>query len=240
MYSTAAGMAAQQHRLDALSNDIANVNTTGYKRVRVAFRDLLYTPETLATQNITEGAGAAATMIGRGYAQGSAQRTDAPTDVLIQGQGFLRMRRPDGTEMLTRDGNLRFDGQGRLGSQRGDLLQPEIKLPAGATEADVKIAEDGRVTVGTTEIGRIQLVNVASPDKLQALGDNAFAATAESGPVRAGDTGAKLTQGALEMSNVDMGDAIAEMTEAQRAYEMASKAIQAQDRAAEIANGIKR
>ena len=240
MYSAAAGMAAQQHRLDALSNDIANVDTTGYKRVRVAFRDLLYTPETLATQNVTEGAGAAATMIGRGYAQGAAQRTDVPTDVLIQGQGFLRMRRGDGTEMLTRDGNLRFDGQGRLGSHRGDLVQPEIKLPAGANEADVKIAEDGRVTVGTTEIGRLQLVTVPSPDKLQALGDNGFAATAESGPVRAADAGTKLTQGALEMSNVDMGDAIAEMTEAQRAYEMASKAIQAQDRAAEIANGIKR
>ena len=240
MYSAAAGMAAQQQRLDALSNDVANVDTTGYKRVRMAFRDLLYTPAGLATQGITEGAGAAATMIGRGHAQGASRRTEVPTDVAIQGPGFLRMRRPDGTEMLTRDGNLRFDAQGRLGSQRGDLVQPPIRLPEGANEADVVIAPDGRVTVGTTEIGRLQIVTVPAPDQLQALGDNGFAATAASGTVRAADPSSVLEQGALEGSNVDMGDAMADMMEAQRAYEMASKAIQAQDRAAEIANGIKR
>jgi flagellar basal-body rod protein FlgG len=241
MYSAAAGMAAQQQRLDALSNDVANVNTTGYKGVRVAFRDLLYTPEWLATeQGVTEGAGAAATTVGRGTKQGALQRTDNPLDVGLQGPGFLQMKKADGTTILTRDGNLRFDGQGRLASQRGDLVQPAIKLPAGANAADVKIAADGTVALGTTTLGKLSIVSVPSPDGLTPLGDNGFAATAASGAVQAAPAGTTLEQGVLEMSNVDMGDAMAEMLEAQRAYEMASKAIQAQDRAAEIANGIKR
>jgi flagellar basal-body rod protein FlgG len=240
MYSAAAGMAAQQDRLDAVSNDIANANTTGYKRVRVAFRDLLYTPEWLATQNgVTEGAGAKATTVGRGYAQGAFQRTDEPLDVALQGQGFIRMKR-EGKDVLTRDGDLRFDDKGRLGNARGDLVEPAISLPAGGEERNVKIAPDGSVTLDGKALGKLSLVNVPSPDGLQPLGDNAFAATAESGAVRAADASTKLEQGVLEMSNVDMGDAMTDMLESQRAYEMASKAIQAQDRAAEIANGIKR
>lgn len=240
MYSAAAGMAAQQDRLDAVSNDIANANTTGYKRVRVAFRDLLYTPEWLATQNgVTEGAGAKATTVGRGYAQGAFQRTDEPLDVALQGQGFIKMKR-DGKDVLTRDGDLRFDDKGRLGNARGDLVEPAISLPAGGEERNVKIAPDGSVTLDGKALGKLSLVNVPSPDGLQPLGDNAFAATAESGAVRAADASTKLEQGVLEMSNVDMGDAMSTMLESQRAYEMASKAIQAQDRAAEIANGIKR
>ena len=241
MYSAAAGMAAQQHRLDSLSNDIANVNTTGYKRVRVAFRDLLYTPEWLATQQgVTEGAGAVATSIGRGLQQGAFQRTDRPLDVALQGPGFLQMRKADGTDVLTRDGNLRFDDQGRLGNERGDLVQPAITLPKGANADEVKMGQDGRVTLGTQELGRLSIVNVASPDSLRALGDNNFVVTPESGEARAAGATTTVEQGALEMSNVDMGDAMTEMLESQRAYELASKAIQAQDRAAEIANGIKR
>ncbi len=241
MYSAAAGMAAQQQRLDALSNDVANVNTTGYKSVRVAFRDLLYTPEWLATgQGVTEGAGAAATTVGRSTKQGAFQRTENPLDVALQGPGFLQFKRADGTTSLSRDGNLRFDAQGRLSNSRGDLVEPAIKLPAGATGDQAKIEPDGTVRVGTTQIGRLSIVTVPSPDGLRALGDNGFEPTAESGAVRAAAASTTLEQGVLEMSSVDMGDAMAEMLEAQRAYEMASKAIQAQDRAAEIANGIKR
>jgi flagellar basal-body rod protein FlgG len=240
MYSAAAGMAAQQQRLDAVSNDIANANTTGYKRVRVAFRDLLYTPSGSATQQgVTEGAGAAATTVGRGYAQGAFQRTDEPLDVAVQGQGFLKMKR-DGKDVLTRDGNLRFDDKGRLGNERGDLVEPPIQLPAGADARNIKIAPDGSVTLEGKALGKLSLVDVPSPDGLQAVGDNAYAATAQSGAVRAATASTKVEQGVLEASNVDMGDAMTEMLESQRAYEMASKAIQAQDKAAEIANGIKR
>ena len=240
MYSAAAGMAAQQHRLDALSNDIANADTTGYKRLRVAFRDLLYTPEGLATQGITEGAGASAATIGRSAVQGAARRTDRPLDVAILGLGWLRMRRADGTQLLTRDGNLTFDQQGRLCSQRGDIVEPPINLPADADIDLVQITPDGRVTYRGTEMGRLQVVTVPSPEGLQDLGDNGFAVTAASGAVRPAPATTVIEQGALEGSNVDMGDAMTEMLESQRAYEMASKAIQAQDKAAEIANGIKR
>jgi flagellar basal-body rod protein FlgG len=240
MYSAAAGMAAQQHRLDALSNDIANVDTTGYKRLRVAFRDLLYTPEGLATQGITEGAGASAATIGRSGVQGAARRTDRSLDVAILGQGWLQMRRADGTPILTRDGNLTFDSQGRLSSQRGDIVQPPITLPADGDVDLVQITPDGRVTLRGTELGRLQVVTVPSPEGLQDLGDNGFALTAASGAVRPAPATTVLEQGALEGSNVDMGDAMTEMLESQRAYEMASKAIQAQDKAAEIANGIRR
>src|SRR3954454_19769133 len=104
MYTAAAGMAAQQQKLDALSNDVANVNTTGYKRVRVAFRDLLYTPQGLATNpRSQEGAGAAATTIGRGAAQGALQRTDVPLDIALQGPGYLVVQGADGARELTRD-----------------------------------------------------------------------------------------------------------------------------------------
>jgi flagellar basal-body rod protein FlgG len=179
-------------------------------------------------------------MVGRGQQQGAMTRTEEPLDVALQGPGFLHLRRPDGTAMLTRDGNLRFDDQGRLTSQRGDVVQPEIKLPAGADPAGVKITEQGRVMLAGAELGRLQVVTVPSPDGLRALGDNGFEATAGSGAVRPARATTSIQQGALEASNVDMGDAMTEMLEAQRSYEMASKAIQAQDKAAEIANGIKR
>jgi flagellar basal-body rod protein FlgG len=241
MYSAAAGMAAQQQRIDAVSNDLANVDTHGYKKVRVAFRDLLYTPEWRSNApGVTEGSGAVATSIGRGAAQGSFQRTDEPLDVGLSGQGFLTMKRGDGSTVLTRDGNLRIDDQGRLGNHLGDLVEPPIKVPAGTDTAKIRIARDGDVSVDGRSLGRLGIVTVPAPDGLQALGGNAFAVTAASGATRPAPATTVLEQGVLEASNVDMGDAMSEMVEAQRAYEMASRAIQFQDKAAEIANGVKR
>jgi flagellar basal-body rod protein FlgG len=241
MYSAAAGMAAQQQRLDALSNDIANVNTNGYKRVRTAFHDLLYTPSGAATAaGSVEGAGAAAVTIGRGAAQGAIQQTGEPLDVALQGPGYLQVRRADGTTGLTRDGALRLDDQRRLTTQSGELVDPAITLPAGTSAADVSIATDGTVRVGTTQVGKLRIVTVPAPDGLQPVGDNDFVATAASGAIAAAPATTTVQQGALEGSNVDLGDAMTEMVQAQRAYELASRAIQAQDKAAEIANGVKR
>ena len=241
MYSAAAGMAAQQQRLDALSNDIANVNTTGYKRVRVAFRDLLYTPQGLATTpNAQEGAGSAATVIGRGATQGSMVATEEPLDVAIEGPGFLQARREDGTRVLTRDGHLKLDDRGRLALANGMLLEPAVTLPAGATAKDLDIGTDGRVVVGDREIGRINLFTVQSVDGLQAVGENLYAPTAESGNAVAAGAATSLRQGTLEGSNVDLATTMTEMMEAQRAFELASRAIKTQERIAEIANGVKR
>jgi flagellar basal-body rod protein FlgG len=236
LYSAAAGMTAQQQRMDTLANDVANVNTTGYKHTRVAFRDLLYTQDRSGV--VSSGAGAAATPVGRGFAQGALRETGSKLDVAIEGDGFLQVRRADGTTALTRDGSLRLDPNGRLTTQRGELLQPAITVPAGTGEADVRIAQDGTVSAGDRQLGRIQLVTVRAPQALQSAGDSLFVPNAASGPAQALPTG-RVVQGALESSNVDMADAMTQMMESQRSFQMASKAVQMQDQILQIANGIK-
>jgi flagellar basal-body rod protein FlgG len=239
--SAAAGMAAQQQRLDAVSNDLANANTTGYKRVRVGFRDLVYTQTGRSSaQGPQTGAGAAAVDAGRAFQQGAVQRTDQPYDVAIQGDGFFRVRLPDGRQALTRDGSLRVDGAGKLVTSSGAVVQPAITFPPGTDPGRVSIGPDGTVLSGDQRIGRIELVSVRSPQGLQPAGDNAFLVTPESGATRPAPAATMLTQGALEMSNVDMADSMVAMIESQRAFQLTSKAIQTQDQMWEIANGVKR
>ncbi len=238
LYSAAAGMSAQQQRLDAVSNDIANVSTAGYKGQRLAFRDLAYVDEP-SGQGVRAGAGAAVTSVGRTSAQGAIQRTDQPLDVAIAGDGFLSVRRADGTAALTRSGALRLDGARDLVLPTGERLQPPIRLPRDVDPADVQIAADGRVSAGGRALGRIALVDVPAPAGLQSLGGNLFATTAASGAARPARE-ATLQQGAIEASNVDMSDAMVDLMDAQRSYSLASRAIQNQDQAMEIANGVKR
>jgi flagellar basal-body rod protein FlgG len=237
MYTAAAGMAAQQQRLAALSNDLANVNTTGYKRVRVAFRDLVYTPAGPGTApGVQEGAGAAATSVGRGAAQGALKRTDRTLDVAVDGPGFIRARGTNGEEVLTRDGALRLDANGRLLTSSGHLTG--VTVPPGTPEQAISIAADGTVSDGKRAIGKLDLVVVRANDGLRPNGDNTFSLTTASGGATAGDV--KLASGALEASNVDVADAMADMIEAQRSFELASRAIRMQDQLLEIANGVKR
>jgi flagellar basal-body rod protein FlgG len=239
--SAAAGMAAQQQRLDAVANDLANANTTGYKRVRVGFRDLVYTQTGRSSaEGPRTGAGAAAVDAGRAFQQGAVQRTDQPFDVAIQGEGFLRVRLPDGRQALTRDGSLKVDGAGKLVTSSGGVIQPAITLPAGATGSNVSIGPDGTVLAGGRRVGQIELVSVRSPQGLQPVGDNAFLVTDASGAARPAPGATTLTQGALEASNVDMADAMVAMIESQRAFQLTSKALQTQDQMWEIANGVKR
>src|SRR5688500_14514912 len=156
MYTAAAGMAAQQQRLSALSNDLANVNTTGYKRVRVAFRDLVYTPAGPGTSpGIREGAGAAATSVGRGAAQGAIKPTDRPLDVALDGPGFIRARGADGSEVLTRDGSLQLDAGGRLMTSSGHFTG--VTLPRNTPEERIAIAPDGTVSDAERIVGRLDL-----------------------------------------------------------------------------------
>jgi flagellar basal-body rod protein FlgG len=236
LYSAAAGMTAQQQRMDTLANDVANVNTTGYKHTRVAFRDLLYTQDRAGV--VSSGAGAATTPVGRGFAQGALRETGSKLDVAIEGDGFLQVRRADGTMALTRDGSLRVDPNGRLTTQRGELLQPAITLPAGTNAADVSIAADGTVSAANRQLGRIQLVTVRAPQALESAGESLFVANAASGAAQALPTG-RLVQGALESSNVDIADAMTQMMESQRSFQMASKAVQMQDQILQIANQVK-
>jgi flagellar basal-body rod protein FlgG len=222
--------------MDTVANDLANVNTNGYKKARVAFRDLLYVGD--ASGNVRSGAGAAATTIGRSYTQGSIRETGNKLDVAIEDGGFLQVRRADGTTALTRDGALRLDSRGRLTTAQGDLVQPAVTVPAGTKESDVSIAPDGTVSANNRQVGRIQVMTVRSPQALQSAGDNLFRTTAASGNATALPAG-RLTQGAVEASNVDVADSMTEMMDAQRSFQLASKAVQMQDQLLQIANQVK-
>jgi flagellar basal-body rod protein FlgG len=239
--SAAAGMAAQQQRMDAVANDLANANTTGYKHQRVGFRDLVYDQTGRSSaEGVCTGAGAAAVDAGRAFGQGSLQRTDRPLDVAIQGEGFLRVRLADGREALTRDGGLHIDGRRQLVTSTGALVQPAITVPAGVAEDGVSIGADGTVLAGGRRIGRLDLVTVRSQQGLLSAGDNAFVTSAASGPAIAAPRATTLSQGALEASNTDMSEAMVSMIESQRAYQLASKAITTADEMMGIANQVKR
>jgi flagellar basal-body rod protein FlgG len=239
--SAAAGMAAQQQRLDAVANDLANANTTGYKHQRVGFRDLVYDQAGRSSaQGVRTGSGAAAVDAGRSFGQGVLQRTDRPLDVAIQGEGFLRIRLPDGRDALTRDGGLHIDGAGNLTTSTGALVQPAIRVPAGVGEDDISIGPDGTVLANRNRIGRLDIVTVRSQAGLISTGDNAYVTTPASGPAIAAPRATTLSQGALESSNTDMAEAMVSMIESQRAYQLASKAISTADEMMGIANQVKR
>jgi flagellar basal-body rod protein FlgG len=240
LYSAASGMEAQQAQMDALSNDIANVDTVGYRSERVGFHDLLYTSGGASTgSQVATGAGAAADQIGRSQVEGAIQDTGQPLDVAIVGDGYLQVRRPDGTLGLTRNGALQLDAKGRLTTNQGMPLQPPITLPRGVTPAQLTIAPNGTVSSGARKLGTIAIVSVPATDKLLADGGSVFSATAASGAIRK-VTGSTLKQGSLEQSNVDLAATMSQMITAQNNYAIASKAIQFQDQMLSIANGIKR
>ena len=237
LYTAAAGMAAQQQRMDALSNDVANVNTAGYKRVRIGFRDLVYQAD--GPNGVRTGSGAAAVQLGRGYEQGAYQQTGQPFDLAIDGEGYFQVRR-DGTNetVLTRNGSFQVDANGQLVTPEGDRLVPPIQLPRGVDPSTVRIGQDGTVSSGGRTLGRIRLVTVPAPTGLVAAGNGYFTPSAASGGIRPA-TNATVSQGMIEASNVDLADAMVDMMDAQRSYSMASKAIHMQDQMMEIANGVK-
>lgn len=239
--SAAAGMVAQRQKMDAVANDLANTSTTGYKQVRVGFRDLVYSQAGKASEiGVRTGAGAAAVDVGRRMGQGALQRTDRTLDVAIQGDGFLQVTLADGRAALTRDGALHVDGAGRLSTGLGGLVRPGITIPEGTPESAIGIGPDGTVTASGRVVGRLEVVGVRSPQLMRSVGDNAFVPTAESGPAGPAPRATVISQGALEASNVDVSEAMVSMIEAQRAFELASKAITTADQMMEIANGVKR
>jgi flagellar basal-body rod protein FlgG len=213
MYTAAAGMAAQQDRLDAVAGDLANVSTTGYKHARLAFRDLVYTQGAHGNPNVRVGAGAAATSLGPSTLQGALQTTEEPLDVALVGPGFIAIRDAAGRPAQTRDGHLRLDDRSRLTTASGELLDPPVALPPGTQPQDISIAADGAVSVAGRAYGAVRVI---------------------------GPRTTRLEQGALEASNVDIGEAMTSMIEAQRGFELASKAIEVQDQMLQIANQVKR
>jgi len=227
IYAAANGMAAQQGWLDAIANDIANVDTNGYRQTRVAFHELV------------DGGGAASTPAGRSLRPGALNQTGDPLSLAIQGPGFFAVKTADGRTALTRDGALQVDASGTLVTTGGLRLEPPIDLPRGADPSNVQIASDGTVRLAGKELGRVRVLDVPAPESLVSAGDGLFVATAASGePVEA--KGATIVQGAVEASNVDLGAAMTDLVQAQRAYELQSRVLKSQDELLEIVNGIRR
>jgi flagellar basal-body rod protein FlgG len=240
------GLDAQQTRMSVISNNLANVNTTGFKRDRAVFEDMLY-------QNIRQAGGqttqnsqsATGMMLGTGvrilstektHSQGNMQTTNNAFDIAIQGDGFFQIAQPDGTIAYTRDGGMKLSASRQLVTSNGALLQPEISIPTNASS--VTIGADGIVSVetfggGSNTIGQIQIARFVNPAGLQSIGHNLLKETASSGApqvLRPGQGGAgNLAQGMLEASNVNVVEEMVNMIETQRAYEINSKAISAAD-----------
>jgi flagellar basal-body rod protein FlgG len=241
------GLDAQQTQLDVVANNLANVGTTGFKRSRASFEDLLYQNVRQAGANSSQqtqlptglqiGTGVRSVATGRMFTQGNLQQTGNQLDVAINGQGFLQIQMPDGTTAYTRDGSLRTDANGQLVTNNGFPLQPAITIPGNAQA--VTIGQDGTVTVtvpGQTapqNVGQIQLANFINAGGLEARGQNLYAETAASGSASANTPGTNglgmLSQGYLETSNVNVVEELVAMIQTQRAYEINSRAIQTSD-----------
>jgi flagellar basal-body rod protein FlgG len=258
LWTAASGMAAQQANVDVISNNLANVNTTGFKKSRNDFEDLMYQtirqsgsstgPDTQLPTGIQLGHGVRQVATQKVYTEGNFQTTGNSLDMAIEGEGFFQVNMPDGTIAYTRDGSFKKDSQGRLVNSEGYPVEPAITIPANATE--VAVSQDGKVTAkiaGQTapqDLGQLQLVRFVNPAGLDSLGQNLLKETAASGSPTAGNPGADgagtIIQSTLEMSNVQVVDEMVNMIVAQRAYELNSKAITTCDTMLEQAAQLKR
>ena len=241
------GLDAQQTNLDVISNNLANVSTAGFKRSRAVFEDLLYqtlrqpgahsSDQTQVPTGMQVGTGVRPVATERIHTQGNLQQTGNAFDLAINGQGFLQVQLPDGTVGYTRDGSFHVDAQGQVVTSNGYLMSPAITIPANATK--VSIGADGTVSatlpgqVAPQNVGGIQLANFINPAGLNSLGQNLYTESAASGTPQAGTPGSNglglLNQGYIETSNVNVVEELVSMIQAQRAYEINSKAIQTSD-----------
>jgi flagellar basal-body rod protein FlgG len=256
LYTAATGMQAQQLNIDVIANNLANVNTNGFKKSRADFQDLLYqtlrapgAPSTNNTQlptGIQVGLGARPAAVQRINLQGDYTQTGNALDVAIEGTGFFQMTLPDGTTAFSRAGAFKLDNQSRLVNSEGIPMEPTISIPDGAE--DVNIGQDGVVSAilpgqtSATQIGQIQTARFANPAGLRALGKNLLQETETSGPPQVGTPGqdnrGTILQGYLENSNVSVIEELVGLITGQRAYEVTSKAIQTADEMLRVTNAI--
>jgi flagellar basal-body rod protein FlgG len=241
------GMEAQQTQLDHISNNLANVATSGYKRAHAQFEDLIYqnlrqsgaasSEQTQLPTGLQVGLGTRAAATARNFTQGNLQQSGGNLDVAIKGNGFFQVQLPDGGTAYTRDGSFQLDSQGQLVTNNGYLVQPGITIPAQAQS--VTIAADGTVTVALPgqatpqSVGQLQLASFVNPAGLEPRGSNLFGETASSGTPSSASPGnsglGSLQQGFVETSNVNVVEELVSMIQTQRAYELNSKAISTSD-----------
>jgi flagellar basal-body rod protein FlgG len=256
LYTAATGMHAQQLQIDVTANNLANVNTSGFKKSRADFQDLLYqtirapgTPSTNNTQSptgIQVGLGSRPAAVQRIMLQGDYNHTTNALDIAIEGNGFFQVTMPDGSQSFSRAGAFKVDNQNRVVTSDGIVLEPSISIPNGAQ--DVTIGQDGTVTAilpnqsAPATLGQIQTARFANPAGLRALGKNLFQESDSSGAPELGTPGqdgrGTLLQGFLENSNVSVVEELVALITGQRAYEVSSKAIQTADDMLRTANAI--
>jgi flagellar basal-body rod protein FlgG len=256
--TAATGMYAQQLNVDTIANNLANVNTTGFKKSRAEFQDLMY--QTIQAVGVSEnpnihqpvelqvGNGTIPVSTLKSFAQGDIQPTNNSLDVAIQGEGFFQVRRPDGTVGYTRDGSFKLSADGTLVTAQGYPVEPALTFSADTTK--ISIGMDGVVEATVTgdstpaQVGQIEMAKFINPAGLESIGNNIFVETTASGKPLAGTAGSEgfgeLMQGSLESSNVDIVEEMVSMIVAQRAYEINSKTIQTVDNMLTLANNLRR
>ncbi len=255
--TAATGMQAQQQNMDTIANNLANVSTTGFKRSRAEFEDLLYQTQkepgaasglnAVSPTGVQTGLGVKTASIQKDFEVGAAKVTNNPLDMMVEGAGFFPLQMADGSTGYTRDGSFKKNPQGMIVDKNGNSLIPQITIPQDATAIDVGV--DGKVSVvigGNREpqsLGQINLVNFINPAGLKALGKNVYAPSASSGQPQQGTPGqqgfGQIASQQLEGSNVNIVDEMVNMITAQRSYETNSKVIQASDQMLQYMNQLK-
>lgn len=258
LWTAASGMQSQQTNIDVIANNLANVNTNGFKKSRPDFQDLMYqnlktvgAPATSSTQipsGIQIGLGSKVAAVTKDFTAGNITQTGNSLDLAIEGDGFFQIQMTDGTTAYSRDGSFKKDSQGRMVNSDGNPLTPAIVIPNNASS--VTIGTDGTVSVQQagqttpTTVGTIQLATFSNPAGLSSMGHNLFQTTDSSGTANTGTAGQNgigtISQGFLEMSNVSVMEEMVNMIVSQRAYETNSKAVQAADEMLQDTNNIKR
>jgi flagellar basal-body rod protein FlgG len=258
LYTAATGMMAQQMQIDVVSNNIANVNTIGYKKQRAEFADLFYqtmeyagtatSTTTTSPTGISVGLGVRPTAVTKIFTQGNLKQTNNNLDLAIQGDGFFQVQLPDGRIGYTRDGAFKLDADGNIVTSDGYKLIPNITIPPDTVQ--ISIGTDGTVSIleaGQTQmqqIGQIQIAKFINPAGLHSLGSNLYINTSASGDPIVGNPGTnglgEIRQGFLEMSNVQLVEEMTDLITGQRAYDAASKAIITSDQMLQTVNNLKR
>ncbi|HCS26622.1 MAG TPA: flagellar basal-body rod protein FlgG [Spongiibacteraceae bacterium] len=248
------GLDAQQTRMQVVSHNLANANTSGFKKGRAAFEDLLYqnvrqvggqtSQQTRSASGLHLGTGVRVVSTEKIFSQGALSQTENSLDMAISGRGFFQLTMPDGTAAYTRNGAFQLDDQGQIVTASGHVLQPGISVPSGAQS--ISIGTDGVVSAqvpgqsAPVQIGTIQLADFVNPAGLQPRGENMYIESASSGSPQTGTPGltglGNLMQGSLEASNVNVVEELVNMIETQRAYEMNSKAISSSDQMMQYLN----
>src|SRR3989339_570207 len=258
LYTASTGMLSMQTQIDTTANNIANVNTIGFKKSRAEFADLMYKVMEYAgtsTSDVTKsptgievGLGSRPTAISKIFSEGSLKQTDNQLDIAVTGRGFFKLELPDGTEVYSRNGAFQVDADGIMVNSDGYRLVPEVVIPPDAT--NVSIGTDGTVTVvqtgqtQATQIGQLSLTNFINPAGLHSMGDNLYLETDSSGQPVEGTPGSDglgvIRQGFVELSNVELVVELTDLITGQRAYDSNSKVITTSDEMLQTVNGLKR